>query len=96
MCASFETNASIIPVKFELRDFSDENFQQLRENMCENFFPKYRSFSDYVNEYMTNLENFLTKLQNKYFPIRTKTQTPKGMHSPWLTTAIVKCIQKKT
>ena len=34
-------------------------------------------------------------LMNKYFPIRIKTITQRRMHSPWITTGIVKCIRKR-
>jgi hypothetical protein len=38
---------------------------------------------------------WIKKICCKYFPIKTKTITIKRSHAPWLTTKIIKCINKK-
>ena len=47
------------------------------------------------NEYADYLVNFLKKIMNKYFPIRHKTITQRRLHSPWISSDIMKCIRKK-
>ena len=39
--------------------------------------------------------NFMKSLMNKYFLNRLKTITQRRLHSPWITTGIMKCIRQK-
>ena len=94
ICATFETNASLIPIKTMFRDFSRENFRKLNQNLEEEF-SRYAPYQGCVETDITYLNEFLVKLQDKYFPIKTKTLTVKRMNSPWITSDIIKCIQKK-
>ena len=41
------------------------------------------------------LVDFLIKLSNKYFPIKTKQISTKRINSPWVTDVILRCVKKK-
>ena len=45
------------------------------------------------NEYAEYKVNFIKNLLNKYLPIRFKTITQRRLHSPWITTGIMKYIR---
>ena len=81
ICASFETNIIIAPMAIKLRDMSEDDFQKLRENMQEEF-SQYVAFNGCLNTDLRNLLTFLTKLQDKYFPIKSKTLTQKRLNFP--------------
>ena len=51
--------------------------------------------SELVNSYASYLIKFLSKLLNRYFPIKTKMISSKRIKSPWITPAILRCISKK-
>ena len=48
-----------------------------------------------VDSYADYLLEFLYKLLNKYFPIKTKFYTTKRLKAPWLSADVIRCIDKK-
>ena len=83
------------PKTLSLRDFSDVN----RERFAKNIDAEFLLCSPLVsnpNEYADYMVNFIKSLMNKDFSIRLKTITQRRLHSPWISTGIMKCIRKKT
>ena len=70
------------------------NVNRCKENIHAEF-ANYSPPSRNPNEQAVYLNNFLIKILNKYFPIKTKSISPKRIKAPWITTKIIKCIQKK-
>ena len=52
-----------------------------------------------LKQMLMNMQNisiiFLLKTLNKHFPIKSQLVTAKRLNSPWLTTDIIRCIDKK-
>ena len=82
------------PIRSRFRDFSEQNCNSFN-NHVEEEFHQYDPPNHNVNDYTTYIETFLKKLQNKYFPIKTRITTEKRMKSPWLTRDISMCIRRK-
>ena len=94
VCACFSKNIDREPVKIRFRDFSARSV----ENFISNLDGEFSTFSPPntgANEYAIHLVNFLTRLNNKYFQIRTKFLSKKRLRSPWVTSSIIQCIKKK-
>ena len=51
--------------------------------------------SDNANDYVLYPTKFLTGLNDKYFPIRTKLISSKRYKTPWLTVGLMKYLKKK-
>ena len=93
-CVIFEKNTDNPPKSIRFRDFSEtrvENFYSNLNDEVELFRPQ----TSHADEYASSLVNFLNRLQNKYFPVKTKILSHKRLKSPWITTDILKCIKKK-
>ena len=79
----------------KFRDFSQNNlntflleapeFSQILNNLR----------SDNLHTTITNFTAWLGDIVNKYFPIRQKVISIKSIESPWVTSSIKKCIDKK-
>ena len=80
--------------KIKFRDFSDRNKDSFRINMQREFSQCDPPNID-VNNRAGYLEDFLKRLQNKYFPIKTKTVTEKRCRAPWMSRDIILCIRRK-
>ena len=83
----------ILKVKF--RDFGVENVAKFKDSLGE-------TFSTYAVNSNTNVEHefdrfvaFLTKILNKYFPLRTKQISCKRLRMPWLNRDVIGLINKK-
>ena len=89
-------NAPLPPesTNIEFRDYSESNTQRFLTN-CSMEFSTCDPPCDSVDNYTDYLVDFLFKLLNKYFPIRTKRLGTKRASSPWLCPDILKCIDKK-
>ena len=85
-------NAKLHRIKF--RNFSAVNIEKFQTAMQSEFL-RFSPTSHLVNDYSNYLEVFLKKILNKYFPVMTKCLSEKRLKSPWITSAIVKCIRKK-
>ena len=80
------------PKSTRFRDFSEANAEQLGLNMENEFIscsPPHSNPIEYA-DYMVIKKTIM----NKYFPIRHKTITQKRIHSPWITSDIMKYIRK--
>ena len=92
--AVFNKEITRVVRKIKFRVHTDASLRYFQENL-ESEFERYNPPSGECNSHAVYTNAFLSKLQNKYFPIKTKTVTSKRLNAPWLTRAIVKCIQKK-
>ena len=82
------------PHKIKFRNFSQANIQFFKSNLSREF-ANFSPPSNNANSYANYLSNFLIRLCNRYFPIKTKLITEKKIKSPWINSIIVKCIRKK-
>ena len=80
--------------RLKFRDFSNNNVLKF-QNSLQREFSSFSPPSEQVNPYASYLVKFLSKLLNRYFPIKTKTISNKRIKSPWITPAILRCISKK-
>ena len=81
------------PIRIKFRDYSQRNKIKFDENKLEelqNFHPP-----RCANGYAGYLTNFLYRILNKYFPVKTKTISSKLYESPWITPILLRCIRKK-
>ena len=92
---SFKIKLENIILKIKFRDFGQENVAKFTNKLRE-------TFSTYTVNSNNNVENefdrfvaFLTKILNKYFPIRTKQISCKRLRMPWLNRDVIKLINKK-
>ena len=76
------------------RDYSERKCDHFLENMDEEFQNCNPPIND-VNACSLYIDNFLKNMQNKYFPIKTKTLSQKRLRAPWLISDIMRCIRKK-
>ena len=87
------TDQKLIPLKF--RDFSNENinsFLNEAEAIAQTF--TYNEDED-LNALHNSFKNWLEDILNRYFLIRRKYVGKKRMSTPWITKAILRCIDKK-
>ena len=94
VCSIFSQLSTNIPKKFYFRDFSSSNIQKFVNNI-ETEFSTISPPMTSVNDYSNCLSDSLFKIMNKYFPIRSKTISINRLKSPWITTDIRACIEKK-
>ena len=89
---TIETN--IIIQKF--RDFSSRNVEAFLSN-ADSVFSDLNpvSLSGGVELQMANFVTFLQSVLHKYFPIKTRQITKKRLRAPWITSTIIRCIDKK-
>lgn len=87
-----KNDSKVQSVKF--RNFGASN-QRNFHDAAQSEFSQFSPPSYNVNEYSVYLVKFLTKILNKYFPVKTKKISLKRINSPWITSAIIKCIRKK-
>ena len=87
-----KVSSKLEPLKF--RNYSAENIDKFRSAIHDEF-SRFLPPSNHVDVYAPYLVNFLSKLQNRYFPIKTKTISQKRIMSPWITPAVLRCIRKK-
>ena len=90
----FKNHVDNIPIKIKFRDFSVGNIQSYMSKIEDEFSSFSSSFYD-ANDYTNYLTSSLNRLLNKYFPIKCKIITHKRIQSPWITSKIKKCIEKK-
>ena len=81
-------------INFRFRDFSYDNINSYLSNIDAEF-QLFDGYNGDANIHAENVSMFLSSLQNKYFPIKSKTMSTKRIKIPWLTSEIVKCIDKK-
>ena len=94
VCIIFKINYDSPPKTTRFRDFSDVNSEGFAENIDVEFLLCSPPVSN-PNEYAEYVVNFMKSLMNNFFPIKLKTITQRRLHSPWITTRIMKCIRKK-
>jgi len=90
----FQNHINNKELKIKFRDFSENNIDIFVNSMQGEFSscnPPY-SNSDVCAEY---IGDFLMKLLNKYFPIKTKQVTSKRILTPWMDRNVLKCVDKK-
>ena len=81
-------------INFRFRDFSYDNINSYLSNIDAEF-QLFDGYNGDANIHAENVSIFLKSLQNKYFPIKSKTMSTKRIKIPWLTSEIMKCIDKK-
>ena len=89
----FQTQIGKKPIKINFRDFSRRNVNKYLENIQSEFVNFH--IKNEPNEFATYISEFLLKLLNKYFPIKTKNISYKRTITPWITNNMKKCINKK-
>ena len=85
-------------IKVRFRDYSKTNIDRLLANLPSErqiFLINTYSICDDVHTKAEKINNWLMKLANKYFPIKTKIITQNTLSHPWITNDIRKCIDKK-
>ena len=90
----FECNVTRPLIKHKFRPFSADNVANFRSNM-EAEFASYRAISHDVNEEAEHVLHVVQRILYKYFPLKTRQLSNRRLESPWTTSAIVKCINKK-
>ena len=90
----FDIIVSSGPMRINFRDFSCRNIENF-ENNLQNLFDNYNLPQVDANECAEHIDKFLRKALNKHFPIKSKLVTVKRLNSPWHTTDIIRCIDKK-
>ena len=80
--------------KVAFRDYSIKCKTKFIANI-DNEFSRYCPPTTNVNQYSDYFIDFITKIQNKYFPIRTKVLSEKRYRSPWINSDVLRCIRKK-
>ena len=93
-CVTFVNKVKNILNKERFRDYSSRNTDRFRENL-DIEFRNFRSPQTHANEKALYLQKFLQDLLDKYFPVRIKYISTKRLNSPWMTTEILRCIDKK-
>ena len=81
-CA-FDVDIKTNPIKINFLDFSIANIGQF-ENDVEEVFRACISLTRDANMCTLYINDFLCKLLNKYFPVKTKVIWEKRLNSPWL------------
>lgn len=94
-CAIFDKKIKFEPRVARFRNFSEERvgaFTRIAPTIFEDF--RYSADSD-VNQRASEFINFLHSILNQYFPILSKTISPKRSISPWVCGIILRCLKKK-
>ena len=94
VCSIFEFDIHEKPKVVRFRDFNERNILSY-ERMIAEEFSSFSCESEDPNYYSSKIVDFLHKIMNKYFPIRQKTISIKRIKTPWITTSILRCINKK-
>ena len=82
------------PIKINFRDFSATNIAKFHARLNAEFANYHPPLSD-SESHCSYAVNFLTKLQNKYFPLKQKIISQKRLNAPWITKNVRKCVRKK-
>ena len=94
VCIFFDITVSSMPVRINFRDFSCRNIENF-ENNVQDLFDNCNLPQVDANECTKYIDKFSLKAQYVHFPIKSKLVTAKRLNSPWLTTDIIRCIDKK-
>ena len=70
------------------------NIEKFNQNL-EIEIDRFNSTSIDANENFKYLTEFLKKLLNKYFPVKTKKISSKRITAPWITSKMLRCIRRK-
>ena len=81
-------------IKITFRDYSVENYNKLAHDIV-NILPNLDYDTLSSNELTNMFVTWLHSVQNKYFPIKTKTISLKRLKSPWITDELLSLINKK-
>ena len=90
----FSLYANNLQKLVRFRDYSQVNIDNFQRN-ADNEFSMLNIVYNNVETSTLQLINSMKKIQNKYFPIKTKIITNKRSTAPWLTNTLIKCIRKK-
>ena len=90
----FEQKIDEPPIILKFRDFSSTNSDSFSTQVQQEFLYCDPPTHD-VNLFANYLDLFLRKLLDKYFPVKTKTISAKRLRSPWITSDVIYCIDKK-
>ena len=89
----FKSELTDKPINIKFRDFSWNNINRYLANI-ESEFSSF-IYYDNVNQFSVYLVDFLVKILNKYFPLKTKSIFCRRIKAPWITSRILKCINRK-
>lgn len=92
-CAFIPNLTSNPLIKTSFRNFNVNNINIFQQNL-QNIIPNL-NFVGNPEVQVTNFLKWLNQIIDKYFPIKHKTVSFKRIHSPWLTSSIMQCIDKK-
>ena len=90
----FDQRIRYNPEKIKYRDFSSQKMETYERELSA-IFEQFDPPSGNPHDYARYLLIFLMTTMNAYFPLKTKTLSPKRLMSPWVTPPIVRCIRKK-
>ena len=90
----FETKIHNHQVKICFRDFSEPRKNAFLSMVGYNFSTFNPIFTT-SNELMQQFSDFLYKILNKFFPLRTKMIAYKNLNAPWICKELRECIKKK-
>ena len=94
VAAIFPINVAEKLVQIKFRDFSQNNIAHFKSNMQQEF-SRFGSLFHNIDAHTDYIIDFLKKLLEKYFPIKTKKISEKNMKTPWITKKVRLCIKKK-
>ena len=89
----FHKNIENKPIEIRFRDFGCVNSSLFLENV-DNEFSNFNLPVCNINVETSLIIKFLTRLANKYFPIKFKSISTRRLNTPWLTNKLKLCIKK--
>ena len=81
-------------VKINFRDLSGENFEKFNA-IKQTVFTEYKIETNDCNSEIKKFVDWISKVVNSYFPMRSKVISRNRLNSPWLSKEIMRFINKK-
>ena len=89
-----QNNNDIFIVKF--RDFSAVNQEKMFFDAADLYYLQQEDLTSCnIDNSLNNFVLWLTRMTNKYFPVKNKQISRKSLNAPWITSRIKQCIEKK-
>ena len=94
VCVIFRVKHNSTPKSIRFREYIGANAERFAAKF-DSVFLYLSPLNSNPNEDAEYIVDFMKIILNKTFPIGPNTLTQRRLHSPWITSSIVKCVQKK-
>ena len=94
VCVIFRVKQDSPPKSIRFREYIGANAERFAAKF-DSVFLYLSPLNSNPNEDAEYIVDFMKIILNKTFPIGPNTLTQRRLHSPWITSSIVKCVQKK-